>query len=378
MLKTRGSSTYKVGVKRYIKCPNKQPWVEYGAIGKKSDAAHIYTMGSGKRWRYSRPPKQNNCSHVISDIDVDFPYYERYDMYGQCIGGYGKQVITLEPNLGSTKDLRKYDNLIFDAMVDAKSKGTGTYDLLQYKQTFKTISDCVFKSKRFLLMKVPGDEGKSLQHRIADRWLEYRYALNPLISTADAQIKAAIDSLHGGPTYVKGKAAAMSDGDEIISMGYPPKYANYGILHFSTRYKEISKAYCWYEAGKMQLNFNPAVAIWDKIPWSFVVNWFVDVESLLWNLSPTLGFTYHSGSVSTNREVDASLDSIEKTFKSLGKDRITFNVGGGYYKMKFFNRTVFEEEPSYNFALEVCNPVKWQRCLDVLALLTGRTSRRSR
>jgi hypothetical protein len=375
MRKTRGSTTYRKGVRRYIKCPKlPNASVRYGTVGKRSDLEIIYTSSNKKLWKGSHPPWQFSCSHVINDTDVTYPFYERWDMYGECEGGYGKEVVEIDPPLSTTATLRKNDKLILEAMANAKSKGFGTYDLLQYKQTFKTISDCVFKSKRFLLKDVPGDEGKTLQHKIADRWLEYRYSLNPLLSTADQQIKNAIDRLHShGPTYVTGKAYASDSYDGVIQMGGP-----YGIYNFSTYTNDNSKAICWYETGKMQLGFNPAVAIWDKIPWSFAVNWFVDVETLLWNLSPTLGFRFHSGSVSSSREVQASLDSIENTFKAKGKGRIAHNVGGGFHKARLFNRTVFYKEPSYDFMLEVCNPIKWQRCLDVLALLTGRLSRRTR
>jgi hypothetical protein len=298
-----------------------------------------------------------------------FPSYQRR-AYPDTKTYYGFQILEVSPGARLAKYFIPKDahRLIFEAMADAKTKGVGTFEVLQLNKTYQTICDCIFKSKRFLLRKTDDLDNTVLLQRISDRWLEYRYALNPLINAADQSIRSLIDSKMRGRVVVRGKANRVHTSlSDVVSVP--------GWMHTQKWRDSVeisSKAIAYYESKASKgFAFNPAAAIWDKVPWSFVVNWFVDVESALFNLSPTWGLTFVSGSVGSTASIKSELESIiPHPYCSHKDSKTTFDVGQCSFNTKSFSRFVFDEEPAYYFEIEVLNPIKWRRVLDSIALLT--------
>jgi hypothetical protein len=256
-------------------------------------------------------------------------------------------------------------SLIFDAIADAKSQGIGTYDGLQLKSTYQSLTSCVFNLKRFLLKEVPGEEGLSLLQRLGERWLEYRYSLAPTFSGIDSAVKTLIDYEVGGQVIFKGKAKKSWNASKDVFTNEWNSTYKWHVKAFQGQ-----KAVVYFRSKSSKgFAFNPAAALWDKVPWSFAVNWFVDVEKALLNLSPTWGMSYVAGSIGTKVTKESSLTEIISTFKDTQSDSITFDIGHVTFKTETFSRTVFQEQPTYNLALEFCNPIRWRRCLDVLAFI---------
>jgi hypothetical protein len=356
-----------MGLVRYILADGRLRTDQKGTIGYVDDSEKIMSI-THKAWRDARPPIQGPCKHSKSVSQMFFPSYERRAYPGYKTY-YGFQIMDVNPAIRYNSYIPKdAHSLIFAAMANAKTKGVGTFEVLQLNKTYQTICDCIFKSKRFLLRKTDDLDNTVLLQRISDRWLEYRYALNPLIGAADRSIKNLIDMKMNGRVILKGQAkkSYVSQSGIVDVKGWMHTQRWYDNVDIS------AKAIAYYESKASKgFAFNPAAAIWDKVPWSFVVNWFVDVEAALFNLSPTWGLTFVSGSVGLTSNIKCELDSIiPDPACSQEGNMISFDVGQCSFDTKSFSRFVFNEQPDYYFNLEIINPLKWRRVLDSIALLT--------
>lgn len=135
----------------------------------------------------------------------------------------------------------------------------------------------------------------------ADTWLQFRYAVMPLVLDVQNAIKAS-NSSWVLAKIIRGFAKAESESSTavtaartyygrscVLSLSGPvtivEKAVAYGKLramdnHASTRFNRIF--------GGTQL-FSTA---WELVPWSFVIDWFMDVGTYLKNLTPLTGYTF--------------------------------------------------------------------------------------
>lgn len=133
-------------------------------------------------------------------------------------------------------------------------------------------------------------------------WLEYRYGWTPLIHDIVNGLKAVNAQLLRNDLtkfpferVVKRKG---SDAEQVVT--HPPLSHSGGTWTISTRTQHIVqvKAYAKYqvvaEAGIMnRLNdfgaFDVPLALWEVVPYSFVVDWFVPIGTWLAALTPKVG-----------------------------------------------------------------------------------------
>lgn len=132
-------------------------------------------------------------------------------------------------------------------------------------------------ARRFGASPPTRDVVKKLRLRdISGRFLEMRYAWTPAIADAYEAAKA-FEALSNGPrqtTYHKAYRKGRS-------LKYSTNYCA-GIPQQVT----VSKAYLFemYEemsAARQMGLANPATIIWERLPWSFVVDWFIPVGTYL-------------------------------------------------------------------------------------------------
>lgn len=122
----------------------------------------------------------------------------------------------------------------------------------------------------------------------AQLWLELRYALRPLL----IDIENTLKYLDSGPSAVPGGRLTCRGSEHVSSTGsttlvssrsYEIDYtfeisARAGVLC------EVSKS-----MGDKRFGFtNWASVAWELIPYSFVVNWVIDVSKLLYTLNPNV------------------------------------------------------------------------------------------
>jgi hypothetical protein len=110
---------------------------------------------------------------------------------------------------------------------------------------------------------------------ISGRYLEMRYAWMPTISDAFEASKA-FEALSNGPRQKVFKASRNTGGSEYVNCNYCRVLTEVEVRRTYTyeMYEELSAA--------RQLGLaNPLTIVWERIPFSFVVDWFMPIGSYL-------------------------------------------------------------------------------------------------
>lgn len=166
-------------------------------------------------------------------------------------------------------------------------------------KSFKDASDHIRKSGR------PKEE---IAKDIASLWLQYRYAIMPIVYTIE-DIKKVLESKDH--LYLTHSATSISQSQPAeIPEGLETYLYEEGTI--TSKYRCVTKAR--YSASALTfislLGFNPARTAWELIPFSFVVDWFVNVGSFL------EGLTFQMGDTSSERGTCISVrtTSVVQTF----------------------------------------------------------------
>lgn len=204
-------------------------------------------------------------------------------------------------------------------------------------------------------------------------WLEYRYAIMPLIGDVNAGM-GYLDSLIGKPHSAKVRGGSryfpnLPPGG--IYMGQSQYWPERSMVEYSSAGCTISEGFD-YQAIDWQ---NPYTVTWELLPFSFVIDWSLKIGDYLrsrwfFNLSD-----YSMGYISSMLKYDSGNYSggYEKTYIS----QVICKDGGDWAKS--FDECVITRRRSLSgsnipFPV-VLNPLTedghWKRLVDSIALLTG-------
>jgi hypothetical protein len=163
--------------------------------------------------------------------------------------------------------------------------------------------------------------------RLANHWLEYVYGWKPLIQDIHDSIEALETFLERNPWILTveatGRAQDKANLRVPITVGSPgqpagPSGAITPLHCGSESHFTISK--CRFKIGyrrdahvkkliqDLGLN-NPADLVWELLPWSFVIDWFLPVGPWLESLTAYDGLIFHHG-VESHRTTEASVQAI--------------------------------------------------------------------
>lgn len=139
---------------------------------------------------------------------------------------------------------------------------------------------------------------------ISSRWLEYSYAWLPLVNDVYDSAKLFQNGLKAKPPIVSAVRQLENSG------GY--NYASpYALMQGSVSTRHRCKL--WYRVSSPTVDYlhqlgliNPAEVAWAVVPFSFVVDWFLPIGSLLEASSATMGLTFIDGCISSVGEISAS------------------------------------------------------------------------
>lgn len=157
------------------------------------------------------------------------------------------------------------------------------------KLTSKVPQGAVLMSMRTKETISPDAVSKQVLSAACNRWLQYRYGIMPLVSDITTVMGMLVDNVP--PPILKSKSArnwvARSKVTTEYSKRIPPFVFNFKI----TRVKGHSySAKQWFtqdddrvpSSYKMGLHPSQAAKIlWNSIPWSFVVDWVVNIDNWL-------------------------------------------------------------------------------------------------
>jgi len=169
--------------------------------------------------------------------------------------------------------------------------------IAEYKQTVDLVTGAaqniyaVYQS--FRSGRAPADIARALANprnrngrNLANNWLQYQYGLKPLVSDIYGSAEALRDVLARGKTFkvsVSDHQSAVREKTYTLGSSLSQVELNRRV---TARYKVSSQALkSLAEVGIT----NPAVVVWELIPYSFVIDWMLPVGDWLSSLNALSG-----------------------------------------------------------------------------------------
>lgn len=190
--------------------------------------------------------------------------------------------------------------------------------------------------------KTPAELAK-IQSEINARWMEYRYAVSPLMYSIDDALSLLQAFYSPYQSFRSGKRFA-----EDLQVG------DYTVTGVEIIDRVFLKQRYSHEAWDNNLKQSAVATAWELVPLSFVIDWFLNVGDLISSLS----VPSHVAEQNATYSRQIKLDSVITATHSSGS-KIVFN--GGYYKTTPF-------DPLIRVGLAAEFDMNWKRWLDAFAL----------
>lgn len=118
---------------------------------------------------------------------------------------------------------------------------------------------------------------------IADKWLEWQYGIKPTMSTIYALTGEMIETISNDQGFLvtKARASSREPYPSMIKRGSWSSTFNVALQGEISRWSEINLCYTIADAERNALSqftsLNPVSFIYENVPFSFVLDWIVDV-----------------------------------------------------------------------------------------------------
>lgn len=209
----------------------------------------------------------------------------------------------------------------------------------------------------------------------ANRWLEYQYGWKPLLSSVYDTGKAMMNRRTYSLQRIEGKARLSSD--TFGSEGKDTPLAGL-VTYYNHRERIRARMVCEFELSnsiKQRLggytSLNPLTVAWEIVPYSFVVDWFLDIGGYLRNMESALAYgqkSFRRGYVVYGFMAERTYDLVTYNSKPAGGLTVYGN-GGGAERRTYKNRVPLgvypiPTIPSFRTSLG------WQRLVSAASLLS--------
>lgn len=195
--------------------------------------------------------------------------------------------------------------------------------------------------------KVPRKEVAQMP---ANAWLSYVYGWSPLFSSIYGTFHQAVTHKISEPQRLVGKATEKSE-----SVGYTGISGLEAQLELKDERSFRCKIVCDYELQSSALQsiarfttLNPISIAWELVPYSFVVDWFVNIGGVLEDLETAWLYAnqFRGGYVTKTGKVEltSSVHSVETYYPS-GRTWVAIASGEGYSRRVSLLRTVLTAQP---------------------------------
>lgn len=235
-----------------------------GVLTNNSCSASTRTCGSNIVYGYAGylVRNTNSSSAVYARAKVQMPY-------GPPV------VITPAPPPGLV------NKAIADARQQAMDLSTFAAEIGKTASMFAKFSG---KAQRVFRTFISLRNLGKLPKNLADAWLEYRYGWTPLVHDL-ADIQSALVKIQRGMSWI---AKGHQEGDDSIVSSTGSQITT-SCLRYQV--KTISKIqYGAYAAFRMDaiasVQIDPIVTAWELIPFSFMIDWILDIGATVSALSP--------------------------------------------------------------------------------------------
>lgn len=163
----------------------------------------------------------------------------------------------------------------------------------QYRDSLKQADRLFLQGYKLLADFKNATRGKSVQFA-ASLWLQYQFGIKPLVSDVQALLRTKL----GRPGVVTSKGVAMDAWDRR-----PPSNILWEVLVFleGTKWGCNTMITCTLDSPWLALLnelglVNPWALAWELTPFSFVVDWFINIGQVLTSLSASMGYIFLWGS----------------------------------------------------------------------------------
>lgn len=130
---------------------------------------------------------------------------------------------------------------------------------------------------------------RDLLRLFAELWLEYSFGWVPLMMDLENALEAFTRKVNG-MELLEGKSSqsvSLDDSEVLTTNNASNTVTTTNILTGNRIYR--GHAYGTAEGGRQRISFDPLTSTWELMPWSFVIDYFLDVGSWLQAYSPFSG-----------------------------------------------------------------------------------------
>lgn len=280
--------------------------------------------------------------------------------YEAPVNGYGLESGAIIDALGKLKDQKVN-------LAVAMAEMAQTADLIASNAT--RIADAFRLAKRGkwkrAFSKLRHQPGKGWDKELSSRVLEFNYGVRPLISDVYGAMEAQEKSERKWHLImVKGQA---KDGDKGRQWKVEDRFIS--TLHRDIYYSEFLQTKCalyYYPKNDFVKRMsevgmvNPLLVIWEKVPFSFAIDWFMPVGAWLDSMDAAIGLEFLSGTITEWSECTSRYRGCKS---SAGFSSIT-----GFRTCKRMRRKVLTNSPIAGTPI-IKNPVSPQHALNAISLL---------
>ena len=218
-----------------------------------------------------------------------------------------------------------------------------------FKKHAKTIASQVRKYKG----RSPKDWGKVVLGNVRDTpnsWLELQYGWKPLISDVAGACKV-LSNLQTGSNPYLARVKGQSGAETTLTWRKTSNTSTFFGFDVTDTWKHACKVSLYYKLRNPTLAAfsslgltNPFELAWEKMKYSFVIDWFLPVGNWLSTLDADFGWDFHSGTL-TKFIRGGSISAWHRTGLPAGYADATYS--GPAYKADGFSmtRSVYASAP---------------------------------
>lgn len=236
---------------------------------------------------------------IDTQVEIRSPGPVSYENLASGGIGSGSIWVSESPEI----DFRSPDELLTDAAVlaAAANAASSKFDLYTFIGEFRSTVDTMAQIGRTFNLSTAQMARKAAEFRrnpwkkFRELWLLGRYGIRPIVYDF-ANAAEALRALQQDLTIVEGRGNQQENHAEDFDSGFQivDGYWERRVReNLSQRFRHRGwSAVQFGEPSNVAIGKQPLVTAWELTPWSFVVDWFIDIGAWVQTLQPRLSGDY--------------------------------------------------------------------------------------